>query len=242
MTDAEVPVTPVHWPSCFRIIPSRFPPIQLFERVADPQDLEAVMAIESLTNARLRDEVGEIRLVPPAERVTGAGAGYVMAAFTHLSPTGGRFTDGSYGAYYAARELETAIEETVYHREQFLRATGEDPVELDMRVLRARLRADLHDVRGLWESRPEIYDPDDYGASQALGRTLRSAGSAGILYRSVRHPGGECVAAFRPRAISRCQQTLHLTYRWDGTRITTVYEKRLVRESNADPRPLAGSP
>ena len=225
----EVPVAPVHWPSCFRIIPSRFPPIQLFERVADPEDLDAVMAIESLTNARLRDEVGDIRLVPPSERVTGAGAGYVMAAFTHVSPPGGRFTDGTYGAYYAARDLQTAIEETVYHRELFLRATREGPMELDMRVLRARLRADLHDVRGLRGQAPDIYDPAAYGASQALGRALREAGSHGIVYHSVRHAGGECAAAFRPRVISRCQQTQHLAYVWDGSRITTVYEKRMVR-------------
>lgn len=225
----EVPVVPVRWPSCFRIIPSRFPPIQLFERVADPDDLDAVMAIESLTNARLRDEVGEIRLVPPSERVTGAGAGYVMAAFTHLSPPGGRFTDGTYGAYYAALELETAIEETVFHREAFLRATREAPIELDMRVLRARLRGDLHDLRTLRERAPEIYDPDDYQASQALGRALRESGSDGIVYQSVRHEGGVCAAAFRPRLISRCQQTQHLAYLWDGARITTVYEKRMVR-------------
>lgn len=229
LTPEEVPATLVHWPSCFRIIPSRFPPIQLFERVADPHDLEAVMAIESLTNARLRDEVGEIRLVPPAERVTGSGAGYVMAAFTHVSPPGGRFTDGTYGAYYAARDLETAIEETVYHREAFLRATREGPLELDMRVLRARLRAELHDVRSLHDRAPEVYDPDDYGASQALGRALREMGSQGIVYHSVRHEGGTCAAAFRPRVISRCQQTQHLTYVWDGSRIATVYEKRMVR-------------
>ena len=205
-----VDVIAVHWPSCFRLIPSRFPPIQLFERVADPADLEEVFAIEALTNDRLRDEVGTLQLVAPEDRVTGSGAGYIMAAFTHVPPIGGRFTDGTYGAYYAGRDLETAIDETVYHRERFLRATAEAPIELDMRVLRARLDADLHELRGLQSSHPEIYHPDDYSASQALARRLRAPGSWGVVYDSVRRAGGECVAVFRPRALSRCQQAQHL--------------------------------
>lgn len=225
----EVPLSRVHWPSCFRVIPSRFPPVQLFERVADPADLDAVLAIEALTNERIRDEVGALQLLPPEDRVTGAGAGYLMAAFTHVSPVGGRFTDGTYGAYYAGKDLQTAIDETVYHRERFLRATGEEPIELDMRVLRARLSADLHDVRAMSRVAPEIYHPEDYSASQALGRRLRALRSWGIVYDSVRRAGGECVAVFRPRALSRCQQTQHLGYLWDGERIATVYEKRVLR-------------
>lgn len=225
----EVPVTGVHWPSCYRVIPSRFPPIQLFERVADPGDLDAVFAIESLTNARIRDELGSLNLVAPEDRVTGAGAGYVMAAFTHVSPVGGRFTDGSYGAYYAGGDLQTAIDETVYHRERFLAATAQPPIEIEMRVLRARLHADLHDLRPLREDHPELYDPDDYSSSQALGRALRKGASWGVAYGSVRRPDGECVAVFRPRALSRCQQAQHLGYVWDGERISTVYEKRILR-------------
>lgn len=225
----SVPIVRVHWPSCFRLIPSRFPPVQLFERVADPEDLEAVFAIEALTNERIRDEVGELQLVAPEDRVTGSGAGYLMAAFTHPSPVGGRFTDGTYGAYYAARDLQTAVSETVYHRERFLRATAEGPMEVDMRVLRARLEAELHDVRGLAAEAPGIYHPDDYSASQRLGRRLRELRSWGVAYDSVRRAGGECVAIFRPRALSRCTQTQHLAYVWDGDRISTVYEKKLLR-------------
>lgn len=227
----RVPVSRVEWSSCYRIIPSRFPPVQLFERVADPEDLAAVIAIESLTNERIRDEIGELNLVAPEDRVTGPGAGYVMAAFTHVSPTGARFTDGSYGAYYAGGDLPTAIDETVYHRENFLRATSEAPIELDMRVLRARVSGELHDVRRMRESAPEIYDPEDYTASQALGRRLKAAGSGGIVYHSVRREGGECIAVFRPRLISRCQQAQHLGYVWDGTRIALVYQKKVLREA-----------
>jgi hypothetical protein len=219
----------IRWQPCYRIIPSRFPPIDLFERVAEPSDLDAVIALESLTNERLRDEVGEIRLVAPADRVTGPGAGYVMAAFTHVPPGGGRFSDESHGAYYAARTLATSITETSYHRSRFMAATREPPMHLDMRVLEADLDGRLHDVRGARMRLPAIYDPDDYGAGQALARRLRAAGTDGIVYDSVRHDGGRCAAVFRPARIRRCRETRHLTYVWDGERISDVYEKSALR-------------
>ena len=224
----RVPVRRVEWAACIRIIPSRFPPIDLFERVAAPEDLDAVLALESLTNDRLRQEAGEISLVRREDRVTGSGAGFLMAPFTHPAPGGGRFTDGSYGAYYASRDEATAVAETRYHRERFMRATAEPRMELDMRLLVARLSGELHDLRGMRGELPDVYSLDDYAASQALGRALRAADSNGIVYDSVRRDGGECVAVLRPRVLSRCRQTKHLSYLWDGERITHVYEKRLV--------------
>ena len=229
LSPADVPVTPVRWSPCYRIIPSRFPPIHLFEEVADPEDLEAVFRVESLTNDRLRDQVGELTLVPTEDRVSGPGSSYVMAAFTHPAPSGGRFTDETFGAYYTARDRQTAIDETVFHRERFLRDMAAPPTELDMRVLRADLDAVLHDLRGKRGAWPELYRLDDYSESQALGRALRAIGSCGIAYESVRGAGGECAAVLRPPAITKCRQSEHLGYVWDGERIALVYEKRVLR-------------
>ena len=101
-----------------------------------------------------------------------------------------------------------------------------------MRALVATLDAPLHDVRGLAGAHPEWYHPDDYAAPQALARALRAVGSWGIAYDSVRDPqGGECVAVLRPRALTGCKQGLHLTYVWDGTAISFVYEKRGLRRA-----------
>ena len=219
----------VTWQPCRRIIPSRFPPVNLFERVTDPADLEAVFTLESLTNDRLRDEVGNIQLVPPHDRITGRGAGYIMAAFTHLNPAGSRFSDGTYGVFYAGHTLATAIAETCYHREQFMRATQEPPMELDMRVLLTDLDQELVDIRGMQESLAAVYAPESYHASQALGRQLRADNAWGIVYDSVRHTGGACVAVFRPPALSNCRQSLHLCYVWDGARISQVYRKSFLR-------------
>lgn len=225
-------VPPLHrvaWRPCYRVIPSRFPPVDLFERVADPADLEAVFAIEALTNVRIREQVGELALVDPADRVTGPGATWIMAPFTHVAGPGGRFSTATFGAWYAAHTLHTAVAETKYHRARFLAATSEPPIELDMRVLQANVAAELHDVRGLADVYPAIYDPDDYTASRELAVRLRAEGSWGLVFDSVRDPEGECVAVLRPPAISACKQSRHLVYVWDGTRIEAVYEKRLFR-------------
>ena len=224
-----VPVRRVEWRPCVRIVPSRFPPVDLFERVADRADFEALYEVEAMTNDRLRDAAGEVALVAEDERVHGPGASYIMAPFTHLAPVGGRYTDGTYGAYYAAADRATAVAETRYHRQRFMAYTSEPPVALEMRVLEAHLDAELHDVRGFGDTRPELYRSDDYAAPQTLGRDLRAEGSWGIVYDSVRLPGGKCAAVFRPRALSDCRQAEHLVYVWNGERIVEVYEKRLYR-------------
>lgn len=228
MAGSDIPVVRVVWAPCWRIVPSRFPPIQLFERVADPGDLEAVFELESLTNPRLRDEAGDIRLVPEHDRVSGPGTSVVMAAFTHLNPEGSRFSDGSYGVFYAARELETAVAETVFHRERFMRATDQSRTELDMRVYAVELDGRLHDLRGRVASLLHVYNRDSYGPAQELAKRLRDEGSDGLAYDSVRHDRGECAAAFRPGLLTGVRQERHLCYVWDGERIATVYEKSPV--------------
>jgi hypothetical protein len=218
----------VRWHPCFRVISSRFPPIDLFERVASPADWEALYWLESLTNPRLRDEIGEIELVAPEDRVFGPGASVIMAAFTHLNPDGSRFADSTFGAFYAAASLDTSIAETRYHREVFLKATHERAMELDMRSYLCDVSGSFHDIRGKREQMPEIYDPDSYVASQKFARGLKLAGSNGVAYDSVRHAGGQCLAIYRPRLIQNCRQGAHLRYVWDGTRISHVYTLRLM--------------
>jgi len=221
-----VSVAHIEWKPCWRIIPSRFPPIALFERVTEPDDLEAIFELESMTNPRLRNEVGEIGLVSPEERMSGPGTSIIMAAFTHLNPEGSRFSDGTYGVFYAANNLETAIAETRHHRERFMRATKQEHMELDMRVYVTDLDGELHDLRGQRATQPLVYNNDNYAAGQHLAKALRKEGSNGIAYDSVRQEGGECVAVFRPRLLSNGRQERHLCYAWDGNRITNVYEKR----------------
>ena len=218
----------IEWKPCWRIIPSRYPPVQLFDRVADVADQEAIVELESMTNPRIRDEVGAIRLVPQQDRVSGPGTSLIMAPFTHLNPEGSRFTDGSFGVLYAAKDQRTAIAETIYHRKRFMQATSQPAMDLDMRVYLLDLLGQLHDLRELESVYPLIFHDNVYRVSQKLANELRESGSNGIVYYSVRNKGGECAAVFRPRLLSNCRQTLHLCYVWDSWDIVEVYEKRAM--------------
>jgi hypothetical protein len=224
----SIAVRAVRLAPCHRIVASRMPTIHLFERVADPADWDALYELESRTNPRLRNEAGDLSLVPVADRVSGPNASVVMAPFTHLSPQGTRFTDGRFGAYYAAESVDTAIAETRFHRENFLRATSQPAIELEMRCYLADVACELHDLRGQRVSMPDVYDPASYVASQKLGRELRATGSNGVAFDSVRRSGGGCLAVFRPRLVQNVRQSVHLRYAWDGNSIRDVYEIRVM--------------
>jgi hypothetical protein len=214
----------IDWRAC-RIVSSRYPPVGLWDRIADPSDFDRLAEIEGLTNPRLREEQGVLATIPRARWLSGPGSSPVMAAFTHLDPEGSRFGDGSFGVFYAAREIETAIRETVYHRARFLARTREPAQRLEMRCYTLRVKNVFHDIRG---GHPRLHDPGDYSASQAFGRRLRQKGSNGIVFDSVRNAGGECVASFWPDCVGRCSQGKHFAYHWDGTSITHVVELRSV--------------
>ncbi|MEO6033276.1 MAG: RES family NAD+ phosphorylase [Burkholderiaceae bacterium] len=229
ISSKDIALAATHWRPCHRLIASRFPTVGLYDAVADPADLDTVFAIEALTNPRIRDELGSLQLVPPAERISGAGSTMIMAAFTHLNPEGSRFSDGSYGVYYAAQTLETAIAEVGHHRALFLARTREPAMDVDMRAISANLEAELHDLRGLGKRGSALLAPDSYAAPQRLGRRLREAGSWGVQFHSVRFAGGLCVGVFRPKALRQARAGAHLALHWDGQRITHWYEKRSLQ-------------
>lgn len=213
----------------YRIVPSLFPPVSLFETLVSADELEILYAIESMTNDRLQAEAGNLYVLPKEEWVTGPGASVVMAAFTHIGRAS-RFSAGGYGVYYAGRDVDTAIAETVFHSERRLRDTDEEPIELDMRCYVGTVETALEDVRG--RRFIHLQDPDlaTWPVCQAFGSQRREAGAFGLLYRSARHKGGECIAGFRPRAISLPVQGQHFRYRWNGERIDRVMTVSQIRE------------
>jgi hypothetical protein len=220
----EPPLNRIRWGNSYRIIPSRFPPIDLFERVSPPEDWEAICALEGLTNPRLREDAGQISFVPVNRRISGKGSSYVMAAFTHLRKSGSRFSDGTFGIYYAAKDLTTAHIETISRMERFYASTEEDRLSNDFRTLIGKISASFHDIRGddtKWE---KYYKLDNWEVSRKLGKHLRGKESNGILYNSVRHAGGECVGVFWPDIIEIPKQAQHFQYHWNGQKIDKYYD------------------
>ena len=144
-----------------------------------------------------------------------------MAPFTHVSvDRPSRFSDGTFGVLYAGRTFEVALSETIHHHAGFMARTSEPAGwTSQFREIVLDVTALLHDLRGL-EADPEgILDPDDYAAGQALGLRLRTAGADGIVYPSVRRPGGECVGLLYPDCAANPVEGRHLDYHWNGSSV-----------------------
>ncbi len=230
MTAGDVPLVRLRG-RAHRLVPSRFPPVGVFDRVASPDDAIAAMELESLTNDRIRIAIERSAALPDTDWVVGVpGATLVMAAFLHAAPEGGRFNGPKLGAWYAARDLQTAMRETIHHHTRRLAASdmGFD-ASITMRELVCTLDVRLLDLRGRHAEHPSLYDRDDYTASQAFGEAVRARGDTGIVWTSVRHPAGECVVIYRPRTLLPVMQGRHIEYRWHGLAEPEILRLESVR-------------
>lgn len=209
------PVTRISWRDTARLVPSRYPSVGLFDKVADPDDLDQIIELEAWTNDRVNTELGLIHAVPREEWVTGRPmASVVMAAFCHPNPLGARFSTSRRGAWYAGRQFETAVAESLFHRGRELREVGVADARLEMRLYRADFRGRFHDLRGADAAFARALDPDSYAASQSLAEHLLTSGSNGIVYPCVRDPAGECIACFRPPLVGNVRTGGHYEFRW----------------------------
>lgn len=199
----------------FRLIPSQFPPIGLFDTVSRAADLDAVMELAGWTNDRLVAQ--RIARLPRDEWVFGrANSSIVMAAFLHAASGGGRFSGADLGAWYAADRVEAGLAEVAHHLRREAFARRQLTSTRCFRVYVARLEGAFVDLCGADE--PQLYDRQDYAASQAFGERLRAAGKDGIVYDSLRFVGGVAICAYRPSKVLDVTQAQHLsvTVRTDG--------------------------
>ena len=204
MSDTYAPApVPAH-----RLIPSRFPPIGLFDTVATAADMEAVMELAGWTNDRLVTD--RINRLPRDEWVYGRpNASIVMAAFLHVAPGGMRFNTAELGAWYATAALTTAVAEVAHHMRREAVARGVAAISRQFREYTATLEGSYLSISGQQTARAELYESGSYAASQAMGESVRASGGAGILYDSLRHTGGVCVVAHRPRNVLDVVQVDH---------------------------------
>jgi len=206
----------LRWDRSHRIIRTIYPPVDLFEDIADPADWELLVSAEAKTNPRILDFVGNLGLVPAHRRVSGPTASLVMGAFTHPSPDRpGRFSDGTFGVWYCGDRFEVALAETAWHFERFMRATQEPAGDADYRELVAAVHGRIADG-----SDAELLAPDDWSAGQRFGQHVRDQGGDGVIYPSVRHPPGRALALFWPDCVDLpVIQARQFRYGWDGERM-----------------------
>lgn len=199
----------------FTLIPSRFPTIDVFARVANDRS-DALAEIESLTNPRLRERD---RLMNGAQVVDGNGPllqNWNHAPFAYPNPDGTRFFDADRPALELAADMQTALAISIRKRETFLSKTGEAPIGLEMRELSRQVKGRFVDGRD-WD--PEL----DFAERRRRGRQIAEAGFDGLLFRPAERPSGLCVSVLKGDVLERAVQRDHFKFVWDGSRVSTVY-------------------
>jgi hypothetical protein len=205
----------------FRVIAHRPYDRPIAARLRSVIDAAALDTIEALTNPRIRQEWSPRRKIRP-EDIGASPDELLMASFVYSGPS--RFTDGSFGVYYAGFERDTAIAESRFHTERFLQLSALPATNVFKRVLHAEVTGSYDDVRTIAADDP-IYapDPDAYAAAQSYGLGVYARNREdGIVYRSVRHQTGTCVVAFRPRLVTECSAAEMLLYAFNGASIDTI--------------------
>jgi len=203
-----------------RLIQSKYSPKaeSVLTRLARDEDvLSELFQTESRTNERLESEFGLLPGISPQELVANVPyASVINAAFTHAHPAGTRFSGPFRGAWYAARRIQTAQAEVIYHATVSLSEVGKFKDEVTYDEYLANFTGQFHDLRTSQKFAAAL-DPASYTLSQTLGQTLLLVGSLGMVYPSVRHTGGVCLVCFRPALVAHVRKGRTFRFRWTGT-------------------------
>jgi len=191
-----------------RLIPSAYDKETVLNRLTtDSDELAALFELEGATNEQLLGEAGLLPGITVRELVFGLSYSHIVtAAFTHAKPLGSRFNGPERGAWYAGFSLDTAGIEVAFHKSEELREINWQEKEVFVYAdFWVDFRGQFHDIRG--DSRfAKCLDPDSYATSQKLAGELLDKGSAGVVFPSVRHSGGTCIACFRPALVNNVRK------------------------------------
>lgn len=220
MPSVEVNGAPlVDWSGdSYRLIPSRFPPVNVYDGIIANDRLDDVYEAEKLTNPRLRS-LGRM-----ASAAGGGSAAdprlqnWNLAPFAYGNPDGSLFFDEHRPCLEVTADRQTALAVSVARREAFLRSTREAATGLDMRMLRHPVSGKFWDLRDA----PDPVAGLDLKARREIGKRMPD-GAQGILYRCAERPAGTCVAILTGDVLGRSVQTIHFRYVWDGGRIVLLY-------------------
>ena len=211
-----------------RLIPSRYaqPDDSVLTRIAaDTATLAVIFDLDNATNDRLLAEANLLPGIGIDELVFGVPhARIINAAFCHAHPLGSRFNGPDRGVWYAGVNIDTALAEVIFHKTVALAEVNWFHDNMSYDAYRADLASDFHDLRDDTDF-ADCLNPDSYVPSQALAERLLNAGSAGIIYPSVRHKGGTCIACFRPAIVAHVRKYQRLRLIWSGQQTPSVTQQ-----------------
>lgn len=208
-----LPISEVAQQRTVRLIPTAYckPPV-LRALVDSDDEAEVLAALEGMTSKRLAASTTDLDYDL-------WGRTHIAAAFTYTRKGGNRFNDENRGAWYAGFDDRTALSEVAFHKTRELAYIDYLYDEVQYRALHASFIGRFHDLRGVTPA-PDCLHSDTsvgYPAGQALSKSLISLGSRGLIYPSVRHSGGICIAAFQPNVVQDVIPGANWKITWNGT-------------------------
>ena len=229
------PVTQLRRFDTHRLIPAKYSVNyeSVLTRIANNDDhLQQIFELDNATNARLEAEENLRPGITQRELVFNVPHYRIInAAFCHPHPLGARFSTNERGAWYAAFELATAKAEVVFHKSvEFAEINWSEREELQYDEYLADFTGSFHDLRfeALSEGERARYadclTADSYISSQKLAVKLLNYASMGVIYPSVRKPGGTCMACFRPSVVANVRKGSRFRMTWTPNRAIFVKE------------------
>jgi len=203
-----------------RLIPSRFADVEdsVLAPLADDRNvLRDLFELDNATNERLLGEYGGLPGIGVDELVFGVpNFRIINAAYTYPRPEGSRFNDSERGAWYCAFEVETSLAEITFHKTVEYQEIDRFDDSVTYQAMLADFTGTFHDIRGIEAFEPCL-DPASYIESQKMADVLLEAGSMGVIYPSVRHDGGTCLACFRPALVGNVRKGQGYRLTWSGS-------------------------
>ena len=217
-TDRELfTVDRVNVSNAARLIPSRFDQSPVLEALVgqDARRLDSVYELDSLTNPR-HTGTRACQSIPgfllPENPYLHSHI--VNGAFVHGGPHG-RFGSDTCGTWYSSDTVQTGQAEVEHHK--LLEYVDLDPStmarhwpqQIAYTQWDATYTARLHTLDPAHPDAALLLDPDDYRPAQRAARELRESSALGVIYPSVRSPGGTCHAIFQPSVVQGVMRAAH---------------------------------
>jgi hypothetical protein len=201
----------------YRLIPSRFPPVDVYARLA-PALREAALDLENLTNPRLQAK--ELLTGEPAAVDANSPRlqNWNHAPFAYRNPEGSYLLDAIHGAMELAGTVEAALAIAIRRREIFLGRTAEKPMDLDMRLLTTPVKGEFVDLRS------SLALDATEAVRRETGRKLFDDGEVGAVFHRFERPSDLFLAVFDAEPLGRTVQSTHYRFVWDGAAIARVYD------------------
>ena len=200
------------------LIPSRFPPVPVYDRIAGGRD-ELFAQIEEITNPRVRERERLTQGLAPVDQEKPRFKNWNHAPFVYPNPEGSRFYKADRNVLELAGDLQTALAIAVEKRETFLRRTSEPPTVIEMRQIVRPVLGSYLDARG-WGG------ADDRQRRLELGEKAVKYKLDGILFSPVERPSATGIVVLKPECLGKPDQADHFKFLWNGERINVLYSFR----------------